>query len=248
MIIDVHAHVGPKLKDSHKLAIYAGNEFGTVEDILRDMDRAGVDMAVTFGFLDLDTKYQADIQKRYPDRIISLAWVNPRLPNAAEEFRRAVEEWGIRGMKLHGWWHQFSLADHELLDPLCQICDEYKLPIVTHCMADGLTTPLQTEEMARAWPNVTFILSHLGGVWTYPDCIFVAKRTPNIMVDTATTESWWIRHFAKEVGPNRIMMGSDWPWNFLDAVVKTHEIAIPDQSEREWVMGRTAAKVFGIKV
>ncbi|MEM3434268.1 MAG: amidohydrolase family protein [Candidatus Methanomethyliaceae archaeon] len=247
-VIDCHAHVGPVIQDPRLNHAFASNQKGTVEDYLRAMDKAGVDIGVTFGFLDLNTEYQAEIQRKHSDRIISLAFVNPRLPNAVSEFRRAVEEWGIRGLKLHGWWHQFSNADHVLLDPLCEICAQYGLPIVMHVMADGLTSPLQAEEMARTFPNVTFFMSHAGGFWAYSDALLVAKRTPNIIIDTSAMESWWITHFVQELGANRVAMGSDWPWNHLEAIVKTIEISVPRPEDREWVMGKTAAKAFGIPV
>ena len=93
MIIDSHAHVGPVAKDIHHQAVIAGSPANAVEDYLRDMDAAGVDMGVTFGYLDLDNEYQASIQNRYPDRIVSLAWCNPRQLNAADEFRRCVRTW-----------------------------------------------------------------------------------------------------------------------------------------------------------
>ena len=85
MIIDMHAHVAPKQKDYRAAVIADAYPLGNnVENYLRAMDKAGVDKAVTFGILDLDNEYQAKIQKKYPDRIISFAWINPRQPDAVK--------------------------------------------------------------------------------------------------------------------------------------------------------------------
>ncbi len=249
MIIDSHAHVGTVAQDMRHRAIIAGNPASSVEDYLRDMDSAGVDMGVTFGYLDLDNDYQARIQNKHPDRIVSLAFCNPRQLNVADEFRRCVEELGIRGLKLHGWWHQFANSDHMLLDPLFEILDEYRLPVVIHTLGDNpLTTPLQTEEMARTFPNVTVFMAHGGCEWAAGDGLLAAARTPNIIVDTSFMPSWWIGKFVEEIGANRVAMGSDWPWHNLEGVVKNHEVAIPNPEDRAWTMGKTAARVYGIPV
>ena len=249
MIIDSHAHVGPTAKDELTRAKIAGNPTMAVEDYLRDMDQAGIEMGVTFGYLDLDNNYQAEIQNKHPDRIISLAWIDPRRPNAADEFRHCVEDLGIRGLKLHGWWHQHANSDHVLLDPLFEILDEHGLPAVVHTLGDNaLTTPLQTEEMARTFPNVTVFMAHGGCEWAAGDGLLVARRTPNIIVDTSFMPSWWIGKFVTEIGADRVALGSDWPWHHLVGVVKNHELAVPNPEDRAWVMSKTVARVYGIEV
>ena len=148
MIIDSHAHVGPVAQDERHRAIIAGNPANSVEDYLRDMDDAGVDMGVTFGYLDLDNDYQASIQNKHPDRIVSLAWCNPRQLNCAEEFRRCVEDLGIRGLKLHGWWHQHANSDHLLLDPFLKSLMNTVCPWLCTLWA---TTPSQHLCRQRKW-------------------------------------------------------------------------------------------------
>ncbi len=248
MIIDSHAHVGPKIQDPLLRSKMASNPEGTAEHYIAAMDKAGVHMGVTFGFLDVDSKYQAEIQKRYPDRIISCAWINPRKADAADEFKMSVEEWGIRGLKLHGWWHQFSNADHTLLDPLMVVCDKYKLPVIMHGMGDNcFTTPLQLEEMARSYPEVPFVMGHGGNIWLADEAILVAGRNKNVYMDTAAMEGYSIAKAVEVLGADKMLMGSDWPWNFLPGVMGWVQAAVSDAKDREWVMGRTAAKLFGIE-
>lgn len=248
MIIDIHSHVGPVIKDKRLRYVLDTHPAPAAENYIAAMDKAGIRMGVTFGFLAMDNEYQARIQKKYPDRIISFAFLNPRNPNAVGEFKHCVEDLGLRGLKIHGWWHGVSSADHILLNPLCQICDEHNLPILIHTLSDNfLTTPLQLEEMAKSFPNVTFIMGHAGGLWLYHEALLVTKRTKNIVIDTAAVEGYWIAKFVEEIGPERVAMGSDFPWNHLESIVKTIEVAVPDPKAREWVMGKTAAKVLGIR-
>ncbi|MBA7508092.1 hypothetical protein ES705_00012 [subsurface metagenome] len=249
MIIDMHAHVGPAIKDERLRTIADGHPQNNVEEYLKAMDKAGVDMAVTFGFLDIDIEYQAKIQKKYPDRIISFAWVNPRHPDAVNLFKHGVEDLELKGLKLHGFWHQTPYSSHVMLDPLIEICDKYNLPVILHTEGgNAFTTPLHAEELAKRWPKVNFVMSHGGMWWSAREALLVAKRTANLYFDNAASETVMVSIWVEEIGANRVVMGSDWPWNYLDGVVKTTEISVPNPEDRKWVMGKTAAKLLGLRI
>mgnify|MGYP000900957504 CR=1 FL=1 len=77
MIIDSHVHIG-RTFDKRLVDYIEGGKFRMLgEQLIIDMDKAGIDMGITFGLLDLDTEYQAQIQRDHPDRIISCAWIDP---------------------------------------------------------------------------------------------------------------------------------------------------------------------------
>lgn len=248
MIIDSHVHMGKKFDKRLVDYIMDGNYRELADQLIIDMDKAGVDVAITLGSLDTDnTKIQAEIQKRYPNRIVACAWINPRSDNALDEFKRGVEELGIRGLKLHGWWNQFALSDHELLDPLMEYCSEKKLPVVAHCGGDNTyTTPLQLEEMAKNYPDISFVMAHAGNIWLCDEGIMVTKRNKNIFIDTAYVEGYWLADAVKRLGADRVCMGSDWPWNYIESNIFGVEMGVPDTADREWVLGKTAASIFSI--
>lgn len=247
MIIDAHAHVGPQIRDSLRMRRVDAHPDDTVESYLRDMDEAGFDMGITFGRLDLDNRYQAQIQKKYPDRIISCAFINPRANDAVEEFRRCVEEYGLRGLKLHGWRHSFSCADHDLLDPLIELCAKHNLPVIMHSMGDNcFTTPVQIEEMARTFPSVNFIAAHGGNLWLAEEGTDVSLRTKNVIMDSSSMEGFRITHNSKVLANGNFVMGSGWPFNNLKAVKGNVERCVPDEEARHWIMGLAIAKIFHI--
>lgn len=248
MIIDSHVHIGRRF-DKRLVDYIMGGQYRELADqLIIDMDKAGIDMGITFGLLDLDTEYQAEIQKRYPDRIISCAWIDPHKRDGLDEWRHAVEVLGIRGLKLHGWWQQYPLSDLELLRPFVDICNENHLPVIVHGMGDNcMTTPLQLEVLAQAYPNVNFVMGHGGNVWLPEEGIMVCKRNKNVFIDTAYMESYWIQRVIAECGANKINMGSDYPWYYLEPMIEHIKICVPDEKDREWVMGRTIATVFGLE-
>ena len=247
MIIDSHVHIGRRFDRRLTEYIQGGNFKMLGEQVIEDMDKAGIDMGITFGLLDLDTEYQAEIQKVHPDRLVSCAWIDPHKKGALDEFRRGVEVLGIRGLKLHGWWQQYSLADHPLLDPFVEICEKNHLSVIVHGMGDNcMTTPLQLENLAKAFPKVNFVLGHGGNLWLGDEGILVTKRNDNIFVDTAYMQSYWIKRFVEEVGAHKVCMGSDYPWYYLESTVQHIRDVLENPVDREWVMGRSIATVFDI--
>jgi len=248
MVIDSHVHIGRRFDKRLVDYIMDGQYRELADQLIIDMDKAGIDMGITFGLLDLDTEYQAEIQKRYPDRIISCAWIDPHKRDGLDEWRRAVEVLGIRGLKLHGWWQQYPLSDLELLSPFVDICKDNHLPVIVHGMGDNcMTTPHQLEVLARAYPTVNFVMGHGGNLWLPDEGIRVCKRNPNVYIDTAYMESYWIQRVIAECGAHKINMGSDYPWYYFEPMIEHIKICVPDEKDREWIMGRTIATVFGLE-
>lgn len=247
MVIDSHVHIGYDFNPLLVDYIMGGQRRELADQLILDMDANGIDMAITFGLLDLNTTYQAEIQQRYPDRIVSCAWIDPHRPNSVEEFRHGVEKLGIKGLKLHGWWHQTSMADHAVLDAYMEICEEYHLPVIMHGFGDNcFTTPYQIEEMAASHPGINFVMAHGGNNWLGEEAIIAVGRTENLWMDTASMQSYWVQEAVKRVGAHKVCMGSDYPWFYLDTTRSHLERILPDPEDREWVMGRSIATVFGI--
>jgi len=86
------------------------------EDILRLMDRAGIDRAVATS-LDSVFFYDAEVGnhdvgqacRRHPDRLVPFAIINPNLARWREHLKRCVQDYGARGIKLHPDYHKFDL-------------------------------------------------------------------------------------------------------------------------------------------
>ena len=109
-----------------------------------------------------------------------------------------------------------------------------------------MTTPLQLENLAKAFPKVNFVLGHGGNLWLGDEGILVTKRNDNIFVDTAYMQSYWIKRFVEEVGAHKVCMGSDYPWYYLESTVQHIRDVLENPVDREWVMGRSIATVFDI--
>jgi predicted TIM-barrel fold metal-dependent hydrolase len=166
MIVDAHIHC-------------SGRE--NARDTLRALDAAGVDAAVLLApFLSegyaLDdaaslargNDHLARLVRGHSDRLIGLAVVNPALPGALAEARRAVETLGLAGLKMvpTGWYPY-----DDAVQPVFAYAAAHRLPVLFHSgiFIDGRSgrfcRPVFFEAL-RDHPGMRATLAHLGWPWT----------------------------------------------------------------------------------
>lgn len=115
--------------------------YTSLETQIREMDAAGVDIAVlSTGLWQFWNNMEsaptvndglADIQRRYPDRFIGLAHVPPLHPAAPAELQRAVKGLGLRGLCLTTHCQGKYIDDPAYL-PLYRKAAELSTPIFVH--------------------------------------------------------------------------------------------------------------------
>ncbi len=213
MIIDSHTH------------IRKGK--GNVRDFLNAMDANGIDMAVVHpivpGDEDLgfsDNEFVGELVRTYPDRLMGYACVVPTEPGAADELRRAIETYGLKGLKLHPPLQNFSMADPRL-SGVIETCIDMDLPILIHTgpiysqfARLGYSSSEPIDDLAIRYPEAKFIVAHANPLSLDP--ILVAKH-PNVYFDTTIVFSWYVSLFP-QLGPatfgqmrtdDRILFGTD---------------------------------------
>ncbi|MGE5450775.1 MAG: amidohydrolase family protein [Acidobacteriota bacterium] len=166
MIIDAHVHC-------------SGQE--NTSDVLKAMDEAEIDISVLLAPF-LSPGYSLDdaaslrrgnahlgkLVRGHGDRLVGFAVVDPRSPQAAQDLRQAVEEFGLRGVKMvpTGWYPY----DREV-QPVFEEAQELKLPILFHSgiFIDGRSgrfcRPTYFEAL-RDYPDLRITLAHLAWPWT----------------------------------------------------------------------------------
>jgi predicted TIM-barrel fold metal-dependent hydrolase len=235
MIIDVHNHLG-----------FRGDLGMCENELLKRMDRAGVDMAVCFPLpVFWDNDYVLEKAKAHPDRIIPFAGINPWWPNAREDLQRFLDQ-GARGLKLHPVRDAYSLAEKRLVDPLFEVCAERKVPVLCHGLHEWSNGPWQFNEMANRFPSVSLIYAHGGHNWLREDAIEVVKRNHNLYVDSSLMYSYYVTRYVEEISPERVLMGTDTPTEVFEVEMKKIEMAVPDTEKRELVMGGNIARILNL--
>jgi uncharacterized protein len=240
MIIDAHCHAG------------TGDGFHGPWDTearigphLRRSRRAGIDATIVFPVFNRDyaaaNERLARIVRAYPGELIGFAAVDPAhdAGRVRPMVRRAVEELGFRGIKVHG-------LDAFPTREVCEAARRYGLPI----LVDIVRHVAVTEMLAGQYPDVNFIVPHLGGFaddWmTHLHVIDQLCRHPNVYADTSG-----VRYFdalvaaVRRAGPGKLLFGSDGP--LLHPALELQKIrllGLPDQDEA-LILGGNIARLLG---
>jgi predicted TIM-barrel fold metal-dependent hydrolase len=205
-VIDAHCHIGEG---------YAMTQ--TADELLRQMDECGVDKAVICPAEPQIAVYNREgndltiaATRQHPDRFIPFATCNPWYGSkAVEELRRCFAE-GCSGLKLHPPLQGFSLGQ-EIVYPLIEACREVGAPIYVHTGTLICSEPFQLLELAWRFPEVDFIIGHLGATDYSLDVIPAAKKAANIYLENSARIG---PPLSDAPGAARVVFGSDSPvWN-----------------------------------
>jgi len=223
---------------------YLTAENYTVETMFVEMDEAEVDMAVicSLGQM-IDNDYVVEVVGSYPDRLLGFGQVNPRAPDAVEEIGHFVAA-GLRGLKLHPTLHGYHFADHGLLDPIFDACDRHGVVVLVNALDDPFCAPLAVEEISRGFPDVPVLLAHMGTVWNVAEALLVSERTPQVYLETSSTQLLEVRMAYGRIGAGKLVMGTDWPGS--DFVLERQKLAraISDPVDRALVEGGNLSRLL----
>jgi predicted TIM-barrel fold metal-dependent hydrolase len=246
--------------DCHLAAQSSGTGIGS-DELLRRLDQAGVDRAITWPMV----SYTRDIApdnaaihaawRAHPERIIPFGGVNPMLglDVARDELRRCIEVYGVRGVKLNGARDGYYIDDPVLSWPLIEMIAEAGLVLAFHCGANDFekTHPYRVAKVSARYPELRIMLVHMGGsgLPDIADAVAdLAAQFPNWYLIDSEVEYRKIHKALAKLGPHRICYGSDTPfcpmryeWGLRQVV---YQDLTPEQ--RELVFGGNIAGMLGL--
>jgi predicted TIM-barrel fold metal-dependent hydrolase len=205
--------------------------FPSVDELLAEMDRAGVERAVLLGW-DWDqpetcvwqNRFYGKCVRAHPDRLIGYATLHPGAGHwpTLGEMHRARDE-GLVGVGELSPHSQGFGVDDPVLREVLTLAGDWKMPVNFHVTDPGsrrypgrVETPLADfVRLAREFPATHFTLAHWGGLLPLHDR--EARELENIYYDTAASpllyESDIWGRFAAALPPGRVLFGSDYPLN-----------------------------------
>ena len=221
----------------------------TPADLLALEDAAGIDIAIVMPRVQLkpDNRWLVDALKGYEKRLIPCCSVNPNYGSeAVEEFRVAITEWGMRGLKLMPPGFALNLGSANMT-PIMNVARELKQPVTIHTGGPP-GHPLQVAMVARKWPEVPVILDHMGYRDFGGDAIEAALLCPNICLGTTlvTVEPGMIRHAVDVLGPERVVFGSNAPSAYPDLGVENIRRLKLGKEAEELVLGENLHRIYGL--
>ncbi|MCX6608921.1 MAG: amidohydrolase family protein [Acidobacteria bacterium] len=242
-LYDTHTHIGH--------ARHSGRR-QTAEQLLREMDRFGVDksMAIPFPVVD-DYRAQhneiAAAIARYPGRLAGAACINPFIPEAdyRDEVRRCREEFGFRALKFQPQYQGVS-ALWTQSNFIFETALENGMALIAHT-GSGIPHALPSVFMfaARRYPDLKIVLAHCGGGGLLlPDAIVAASFCPNIYLDLSTLMPNHVLEVLQHIPASRLMAGSDLLENTDVELLKILLLDLPAEQKRQ-ILSETAQAVFG---
>jgi predicted TIM-barrel fold metal-dependent hydrolase len=197
--------------------------FPSGDQLMRDMDAAGVTKAVLLGWYwenhascTAQNRFYADCVRAHPDRLAACATVQPAAGAAAfDEACRAMDDGLIGFGELSPHSQHFGLAD-PVWRQILALAAEWKVPVNLHVTDPAgrpypgrVDTPLADFlRLAREFPATKFILAHWGGglAWSAE-----AAALPNVWFDTAASPLLYGPETWTKSPPARVLFGSDYP-------------------------------------
>lgn len=211
-----------------------------VEELVEEMDAAGIEVAVTQA-RDVETTFNwkvtndhvAEIAARYPSRFVPFAGVDPNKGmDAVRELERAVKELGMRGCSLDPYMHR-APADDRIYFPVYAKCVELDIPVILTAgpgafvrqsvMADA--SPAAIDVVARHFPELTIIASH--GCYPYVlEMISTALRNENVYFEFSGYELFpgsenYVKA-ANTIISTKVLFGSAHPLTNFNDTIERH--------------------------
>ncbi|HYY81469.1 MAG TPA: amidohydrolase family protein [Actinomycetes bacterium] len=204
----------------------------------------------------------AEIVRRFPDRFVGFAGVDPwKGAGALREMRRAREDLGLIGYKFHPSMQAFRPDDGRWSD-LFERAEDYRAPCLFHTGTSGIgagtpggqgvelayARPIHLDAVAARHPGMPVIMAHFGWPW-HLEAVAIALHKSNVYLELS---GWAPRYVPDEVVreaegrlAERVLFGSDAPFFGAEKVLAGWEQRLsPDAFRR--VARDNAVRLLGL--
>ncbi|MDZ4675417.1 MAG: amidohydrolase family protein [Gemmatimonadota bacterium] len=264
MIIDCHVH----LNNYHEDTVETID--ARLDELERTMRRHRVDQALIL------TSYKVTPGRPSTARVVEAIRDRPYLnvvaglnyhtfdPAELVGLGQLVTEGRVRGLKLYPGYQPFYPADPHWA-PAYAFAAQHGIPVMIHSgdtySPQGkvkYSHPLHVDDVAVDFPDVQFLICHLGNPWIR-DCMEVVYKNANVHTDISGLvlgdfsdrfERYMRKQFQEMllygVEPSKVLYGTDWPISSMESYLAfMQELAIP-ANERRGIMADNAIKLFGL--
>lgn len=272
-VIDSHIHFSNR-DGFKKTAREIGRLEYSAKSLQSEFGRAGVVAAVAMG-----TSSRDDRQYGYPEEFIlpdgklqhlfCCVGVNPeKLRQDDDELRYIEQELrkdAVVGIKLYAGYFPYYVFD-AVYEPVYALARKYQVPVAIHCgdtQSPGgflkYSHPLTIDELAVNYPDINFIICHMGIPWMVDTAELISKNR-NVYTDMSgliAGDRKQIRSMKREKSYvnlirqalvyadryDRVLYGSDWPLMPIGSYIDYIRHIVP---KRHWdeVFYQNALVVF----
>lgn len=227
--------------------------FASVEEMLRQMDSAGVERVFITQckmwsywrkWMYMDTQLEDVLQytESHPDRFVGLAGYNPfRIKESLREIELAVTRHNFKGVYVHIYGFDIALNDPKMY-PLYAKCVELDVPVsmqvghVLEAMPSEGGRPIYLDRIACDFPDLKMIGAHTGWPWV-DELLSVCYKWENIWLGI---DAWLPKYLSPQIlqfinsrmGSDRCLWGTNGlPWK--ESLRQFCELGLKDEVQRK---------------
>ena len=277
-ILDFHTHIlSPDMvrqrdaylqRDTWFRLLYASPKarIVTADQLVQAMDKGGIQRAVTFGFAWADSAlcaasndYVADALRRYPDRLIGFAVVNPADGDRALYEAERCLSMGFRGVgELMPDGQGYSLDDRDVMAPIMGFLEAHGLPLLIHTSEPvghaypgrGTTNPGVVYHLAQRYPEVKIVCAHWGGGVLFYELMPRARHVlTNVYYDLAAAPYLYdcrAYQLAAQVAPHKLLFATDYPLLGYSRCLQHFQEAGLSDDQAEAILSGNAERVLAV--
>jgi uncharacterized protein len=244
LIIDAHCHAGKGDGLTGPWDTHA-----PLEKYLRRAAQAGIQRTVLLAAFHSDysiaNREVARLVASRPERFYGFAFVHPERDRGriAQMVREAVTRFGFRGIKVHR-------HDGRITREICDVAQAFALPVIYDVMGEVSIVEL----LAEAYPQVAFIIPHLGSFaddWRAQISLLdPLSRHPNIYTDTSGVRRFdLLEQAVRRAGAKKILFGTDGPWLHPGVeLAKIRALDLSPEDERLVLSGNFLRLIRGVRL
>jgi len=237
---------------------------------IAELDVHGVSRVALIASVPGDEVSVAQAVARHPARFVGFFMLDPAAADATDRARRAIDELRLRAICLFPAMHHIPLGDPRIVRVVEIAASRPGVAVFVHCgvLSVGvraklglpsrfdmhLGNPLEVSKLALSFPDVPFIIPHLGA-GMFREALMAADTCRNLYLDTSSSNGW-IKYapgltldavFTTAVavaGPLRLLFGTDssfFPRGWQKGVYDTQKHI----AERAEISAADAALIFG---
>lgn len=225
-MIDIHAHLKTKSQDE----LYR---------LLSDMDDNNIKKRVISStsnepILD-NIKYIEECVRRYPDRLIGCALINPKNSNSISDIEYALNSNEIKMIEFNSFEHAYYPDLNENLDEIFKRIDKKNIPVKVFTGIGCFAIPQQWEKYVVKYPKIKFIFLHMGCFDYGYTCIDVVARNSNAYIEISNQyENQIIKKALGKIDISKILFGTTYPERLTTSSVKLLDtFSIPEEIKRD---------------
>lgn len=232
-----------------------------------------VDRAIVLAFksrylaTEVPNRWLAECVRRYASKLIGFAGVDPTDRDCLTDLRVAQEELGLKGVTLSPALQNFHPCDTRAMR-LYEECARRGMPVLFEQNLRNpaakleYARPLLLDEVAREFPGLRIVVSHMGYPWIEETIVLIGKH-PHVLADVAgLLRRPWLAYnallsaYEHGVMP-KLLFGSDFPQrqpaSCIEALYSINQLshaaglaAIPREALRG-IVERDALALLGIE-